>query len=712
MENFYINDLFQVIDDENTENGVIKRILWIEENYTYCFIIDISFQKALPEIIYINDLYTKLGNNKIIKVNNDPLFKNVDLESTSEKNAARIDRAMEVIKLIAKEDNEPDIYCKNRRRKLVVKAVTELNINEVTVYKYLRRYWQGGKRNTALLSHYDVCGMKGKEKRITNAKRGRPNKDIHTKGINIDEKIKIIFKISIKKWYNDPKQIMLSKVYQLMLEKYFSVNGDLFPEGRYPSMGQFRYWYYNLKDEVNERKKRFSDKYYNLNNRPLLSDTSSGVLGPGSRFEIDASYSKVYLVSRLDRSHGIGKAVVYLIVDVFSRMITGLYVGVENPSWVAASMALANMVEDKVAFCKRYEIDITEGKWPCKYVPSTILADKGEFKWNTPEDLVENLNITIENTASGRPDMKPNVERGFGIIRSHFEFLLDGVVTKKIRERGEKDHRTEAAIDIFQFTQIVIKIVLYMNNHRWIDSYSPSKEMIEDGIRPIPIELWNYGIENLSGKLMSVQEDIFKINLLPKKIVTIRREGVRFSGLYYYFENQKYNDLILMAGISGSKKIKIRYDKRDLSYIYVYDHETRTIERAGLLGKSKKYEGMSYDEVRETIYNYRLQRSKYKHEQIQANIYLNRGIQNIMEEAKDMSEHAVKSQNKNLKVSNMKEHRKEEKLKIRDEEKFIFLNQENENTQNIQKSKIDVIEEYYSSDDIGEILNEIMGEEE
>ncbi|PRR70119.1 Mu transposase C-terminal domain-containing protein [Clostridium thermopalmarium] len=712
MDKFYVNDLFQVVDNENIEDGAIKRILWIEEDYTYCFIIDISSPKALPEIVHINDLHTKLENSKIIRVNSDPYFKNVDKENNSEGYKARIGKAIKVINLIAREDNEPDIYNESTRGNLVKKAIKQLNISKPSIYKYLRRYWQGGKRDTALLPHYDVCGLKGKEKRITGAKRGRPNKNEQIQGINIDKNIETIFKSSIKKWYNNPKQIKLSKVYQLMLEKYFSVNGNLFPEGKYPTMGQFYYWYHKLKDEVNEKKRRFSDKYYNLNNRPLLSNTNSEVFGPGSRFEIDASYSKVYLVSRLDRNQVIGKAVVYLIVDVFSRMITGLYVGFENPSWTAASMALANMVEDKVAFCKRYGIDITEDQWPCKYVPSIILADKGEFKWHMPESLAENLNITIENTASSRPDMKPNVERGFGIIRSHFEFLLDGVVTKKIRERGEKDHRTEAIIDIYQFTQIVINIVLYMNNHRWIDSYNLTKEMIEDGVRPIPIELWNYGIENCSGKLMSVQEDIFKFNLLSKETVTICREGVRFIGLYYYFENQKYNDLILKAGVSGSKKIEIRYDKRDISYIYIYDHETRTIERAALLGKSKQYEGMSYDEVKEVMSNYRLQKSKYEHEQIQANIYLNRQIQNIMGKAKDMSGRTVEKHNKRLKVSDMKEHRKEEKERVRKEEKFVFLNQENENIQNIEKPKTDVIAEYYSNDNIGEILKEIMEEKE
>jgi Mu transposase, C-terminal. len=392
-------------------------------------------------------------------------------------------------------------------------------------------------------------------------------------------------------------------------------------------------------------------------------------------------------------------------------MITGIYVGIENPSWIAASMALANMVEDKVTFCKRYGIDITEDQWPCKYIPQTILADNGEFKWLMPESLPENLNITIENTSSGRADMKPNVERAFGVVRSHFEFLLDGVIKKKLRDRGEKDERIEATIDVYQFTQIVINIVLFMNNNRWIESYDLNEEMIEDFVKLIPIELWNYGIENSSGKLMSVQEDIFKYNLLPKDTVTIRRDGVRlFKVLYYYFENPQYNDMIIRAGISGSKKIEVGYDKRDMSYISIYNNETRSLERAALLGKSKMFEGMSYDEVKAVIDNYNLERSDYMHEQTQANILLNKKNSKILDEGRMMTKQAMDGYNKKAKVKNMKEHRRTEKENVRNEESFELAKKDDNSTKKIQKPERNLAEEYYSKGDMEKLLNDIMGE--
>lgn len=63
---------------------------------------------------------------------------------------------------------------------------------------------------------------------------------------------------------------------------------------------------------------------------------------------------------------------VYVVIDVFSRMVVGLYVGLEGPSWFGAMMALANTVSNKVLYCKQYGIDITKEDWDCHYLPQTL----------------------------------------------------------------------------------------------------------------------------------------------------------------------------------------------------------------------------------------------------------------------------------------------------------------------------------------------------
>src|SRR5699024_11573469 len=71
----------------------------------------------------------------------------------------------------------------------------------------------------------------------------------------------------------------------------------------------------------------------------------------------------------------IGRPAIYAVLDVYSRIITGLYVGLEGPSWIGAMMALDNMVADKVEFCKQYGIDITPEQWPTHHLPEIIIAE-------------------------------------------------------------------------------------------------------------------------------------------------------------------------------------------------------------------------------------------------------------------------------------------------------------------------------------------------
>ena len=43
-------------------------------------------------------------------------------------------------------------------------------------------------------------------------------------------------------------------------------------------------------------------------------------------------------------------------------------------------MTLCNAASDKVAYCAEYGIEITESQWPCRYIPDSILADRGELE--------------------------------------------------------------------------------------------------------------------------------------------------------------------------------------------------------------------------------------------------------------------------------------------------------------------------------------------
>ena len=72
-------------------------------------------------------------------------------------------------------------------------------------------------------------------------------------------------------------------------------------------------------------------------------------------YQMDATEADIYLVSRFSRKVIIGRPNIYLAVDTVSQLIAGIYVGLESDQ-KAVMLCLANAAEDKVEYCKRYEL--------------------------------------------------------------------------------------------------------------------------------------------------------------------------------------------------------------------------------------------------------------------------------------------------------------------------------------------------------------------
>ena len=97
-----------------------------------------------------------------------------------------------------------------------------------------------------------------------------------------------------------------------------------------PTVRQLQYFINTHFPYRHIRRRRYGDKDWNLHGRELLSTADGDVQGPGDRFQIDATVADVYLVSQFDRRRIVRRPVLYFVIDVFSRLITGLYVGFEG----------------------------------------------------------------------------------------------------------------------------------------------------------------------------------------------------------------------------------------------------------------------------------------------------------------------------------------------------------------------------------------------
>ena len=688
--NLCINDLIKWNDD------LIERVVWIDDEYSIAFLFELEANKGFPYPKSITEIEEAIANQTASKYSQDPWARIVKDENLSEREINVRDKSWDIISSLV--DREPDIYYRHLRGSLVKETVENYNqgktkgkLVERTVYGYLRRYWQRGKIKNALIPDYINSAGKGTTRKSNGIKRGRPRKygavpEIG-KGINITEEDRRIFSTAITKHYNNRKKNSLTTAYNLMLKEYYTeemVFDDrgvkqsiLIPPDKRPTLNQFRYWYNkeqrDIKKTISSRK---GSRTFALEHRAILGRSKQEVIGPGSRYQIDATVADVYLVSAYNRNWIIGRPVVYVVIDVFSRMITGVYVGLEGPSWLGMMMALVNAAGDKVKFCAEYGIEITEEEWLAHHVPDAILGDRGELAGKKVETSISNLGIRIENAAPYRADWKGLVERHFRIIHDRVKPFLPGYVDVDFTQRGGKDYRLDAQLDINQFTEIIIHLIRYHNNQHYLENYDREEMMITDDIDPIPRELWKWGIANRSGKLKTFNEDIVKLNLMPADKATITAKGIKFKKDFYYscekaMREQWFERARSKLLTKDEKSLDISYDPRKPDFIYLRSLNGREYEKCFLIDPDNKYKGKTFDDIEYLFAYENLQVQKYKGKQIQQEVNLISEIEAVVQKGVALTD-AVKDTtlSNNQQVKGIRDNRAFEKEKRREEEAF------------------------------------------
>lgn len=662
-------------------SNVTERILWVDSRNTLAITIDIN-SNTCPKKIYIEDIIYDIRSGDVEILKNDPWARSIKEEDIDKKDKEKRDKAWEIICTLVDGSEEPKIFIPKKRAELIAKVSTIYGVTDKTIYKYVKRFWQRGKNINALLPDYYKCGGIGKEKTAGEVKLGRPKvfKDILGDGVNVTEDTKKIFRIALAKYYYNTKQNPLTIVYELMRRDFYSedfkiTNGIRVPilksSCEVPSFNQFKYFFQKEREIRKEISTRKSAKKYLLQNRAILGNSTVEAIGPGSIYQIDATIADVYLVSRYNRNWIIGRPVVYFVIDLFSRSITGLYVGLEGPSWVGAMMALANSAMNKVEYCRQYDIEISEDEWSMQYLPDTIWADRGEMESNMAENMISALHIKIQNMASFRGEQKAVIERFFKTVNTHVKPFLPGFINEDFKTRGSRDYRLDGTLDSFQFTQIMIKIILYHNNHSWLTNYNREEMMISDDIECIPRKLWEWGIANRAGKLRSLPEEIVKLNLMPEGNATINARGIKFRNMYYSSKEALIRKDFEKARNFGSWKIKVSFDPRNMNNIYIRSADGKKFEQCFLLEHQERYLNKTIEEIEYLTLYEKLEKQKNDDTLIQSKSDLMADIETIVKNAeKETKEAQVKGESKKRKIESIRENRKIEKLLNRETEAF------------------------------------------
>lgn len=566
------NLLIETLED----NDVVRteRVLHVDRPRDIAVLFDVGRDRALPAWHGLSAVQIDLEEGRRRVLRHDPWLAKprADDRLTDAERSGR-DLAWSIIEPMVAAGPEK-VLDREARGALIAQLVDSRTVSKPTVYRYLYRYWRGGQSIHALIPRYERCGGPG-DIRTGSAhggkKRGRPSliEELtgQVTGINVDESLRLRLVRMGKEFYEN-RGYTQKQSYLEGLKKYFHDGYDVLRDGtqvpilpppeKLPSFGQYMYWYRRASDPDEALRRRKGQRTYELKHRALHGDSTEMTFGPGSSYEIDSTTGDVYLVSSRDSRLVIGRPIIYVVVDTFSRLVVGFTVGLEGPSWMGALLAFESVATDKVEFCRSMGIDILPEDWPVEHLPEAILADRGELKGPKADLFAQALGVRVANTPPYRPDWKPVVEKRFDLINQRIVHWLPGAVTET--ERGDRDYRLDATMTLAELREVLTFCFLEHNKTTLIEDYPMSEDMRRDGVRPYPLELWRWGLEHRNGGLRYVPPEVVRQRLLPRARATMTERGLRFRRRYYTCDLIAAKNWCAKARQSGTWGVDIAYD--------------------------------------------------------------------------------------------------------------------------------------------------------
>ena len=259
----------------------------------------------------------------------------------------------------------------------------------------------------------------------------------------------------------------------------------------------------------------------------------------------------------------IGRPWITLAIDVYSRMIVGMYLSLDAPSAFSVGMCLCHAMLRKDGELKRFNI---EGDWPVWGKMRTVHADNGkDFRSETILQSCQEHGINVEWRPVGQPHFGGHIERLMGTLATQTH-ALPGTTFANIRQKGEYKSEKKAALTLDEL-------------HRWLLHFivGDYHQKMHSKISMSPLNKWRDGIlgkGRMKGTGMPdpiADPERLRLDFLPSEKRTVQREGIAWGKVHYFSDSIRH----WVKAKKGGRAVKflVRRDPRDISRLYFLDPE-------------------------------------------------------------------------------------------------------------------------------------------
>lgn len=349
--------------------------------------------------------------------------------------------------------------------------------------------------------------------------------------------------------------------------------------GRFPGFRKIRvtrrqvaYLGMDSVDHVAVVRRAYGSRHTNMNHRRLDGDYRDVARFAGQRYEADTLLVDLHLVDDVT-GMPIGRLRIYLIVDVFSGFVTGVYSTVNEIDNAHVGRAFHAAFAPKVEFCRLFGLEIKPEDWPCEGLPESIGADNKELVAQAAKYLPELIDVGIARPYRG--DDKGTVESGVNLLQLGHVHLYGEGVTKGPKQRCTDDPAKLATASVSTFMRELLRWVVYTHNHRAL----PKTRQIPPAFLKTrqhitPFNIWNWSRRRRGGALRRYNPAAMMPRLLPGVDAPVTSRGIAVEGLY--FELPKELDRLRAAStcVRGDKvRVRVHWDPLSTNQVYLVPHD-------------------------------------------------------------------------------------------------------------------------------------------
>jgi putative transposase len=350
------------------------------------------------------------------------------------------------------------------------------------------------------------------------------------------------------------RSVFLTRVQRPITDVHFTVARSCHADGvRPPAYNTVRKRIKAL-DPADVMAKRFGSKAARQRFVPRPGKFPGGDY-PGAVVQLDHTLPDIQLVAGENRLPVGTRPTLTIAIDVFTRMILGIYLGYDPPSFSVTGICIAHAILPKDDYLKR--LGLTDSTWPYVGVMNTLHTDNGTDFWSDNLDRAcEAYGINRIHRPVATPNFGGHVERFFKTLNDELH-KLPGSTFSNSRDRGDYHSEKMATLTLDEALKFIVLFITGVYHKRVHSGLGCSPERMlekalagENGVPPT----WH--------RRVAMNERKTRLDWLPNHDAVVQRIGVRRKNIFYWHP-------VLRDHIGVKRSFKV--DFRCISPIFYFD---------------------------------------------------------------------------------------------------------------------------------------------